>query len=806
MNKQHFLCIHGHFYQPPRENPWLDLVEPEFSALPFHDWNERITRECYAPNAWARIHSPRLRIEKLVNNYAHISFDMGATLISWIHQNNPRLYERLLEADEYSKELYGGHGTAMAQVYNHIIMPLADKKDKETQIRWGIQDFKYRFKREPEGMWLAETAVDTETLELLAQNGIRFTILSPYQAEKVRPIGSTKEWKDVSDGSVDVTMPYRVFLPSGAHIDIFFYNKEISQSIAFGNALSSGEQILKEVTLCLFKSNRDNGIVTIATDGESYGHHFKFGDLALAWMIENARQFNITLISPGWYLEMFPPNHEVKIKENSSWSCAHGVKRWEDDCGCSLSGRKDWNQKWRRHLRDGLNWLRDELRSIFEKEVPQLTQKDPYELRNSYIDVLIKNEDNRIKNKAPYLPYDLKLLRLLESQRMAMYMFTSCGWFFDDITGIEATQNLKYAKRAVDLIRPYQTKDLMEGLMSYLVKIRPNDTQYKDGKEVFERLVLPFSYTKETLVASTGVCSLLQLKPPSFLQEKVHIQKEAHHSHRDTEIKIGEVKITEHFEEPKVYLYVVSLHKSHLNIWVSEGELSGGMDQLILQGLGLRAQQKSVISQLRNFIGDLKAVDPLTLPKEMIYSLLVQSNGSFKGKSINVEAGKTLYAIELIREKTHSRNLSHLNLPLPSSLKDLLTNLVLKFLLYENISGDDIGLKRLLVYVKEYGELIDKKIISHQANTFIRRESENLFQNLTKSSMRKLLHYLMLHRLLQLETDLFYLQNSWWDIFNRKEFIEKQPETVRKLFFKLGEALGFNIKVERSKRCTVQTT
>lgn len=794
MGKPNFLIIHGHFYQPPRENPWLECVEPEFSAYPFHDWNERITRECYAPNAWARIHTPRLKIEKLVNNFAHISFDMGPTLISWICQNQQRLYEKLLEADRLSKELYAGHGTAMAQVYNHMIMPLADRKDKETQIKWGIEDFMHRFKRHPEGMWLAEAAVDTETLEILAQEGIRFTILSPFQAERARPISRKGGWQDVSDGSIDVTMPYRAFLPSGRHIDIFFYNKEISQAIAFGNALSSGEQILKEVTLCLFKASRENGVVTIATDGESYGHHFKFGELALAWMIENAAKFHITFTSPGYYLEMFPPTWEVEIKERSSWSCAHGVKRWEDDCGCSVSGRRDWNQRWRKPLREGLNWLRDQLRGIFEKEIQRVTGDDPYALRNSYIKFLLEREEARVKGKVLYPPYPKEALRLLESQRMAMYMFTSCGWFFDDITGIEATQVLKYALRAIELVRPYEQQDLLAGLMEYLAQIRPNDLTFKDGKEVFNELVRPASYSMEHLAASAGVCSLFGTKMPDFLKDKVTMEREMRHSHRDTELAIGQVKVQEYFGEAKDLLFVLCLHKSHLAAWAGEGSMDGGMEQLILQGLGIRSQQKSVITQLREFIGTLRELDPMSLPKELIYHLIIQKPNQSRSKPPTIDAGKILYGMELLERKTKREDFSQIDSFYSSHLRDLITGLISKFLTYDTVSANDIGLKKLLSHLKVTHSLVDKGKIVFYATNLVNTEALNLVKKPTRHSVRRLIHYLKLHRLLQLDTDLFYLQSYWWDLSQRKEILEGQSDSTKRLFWKLGEALGFQIK------------
>ena len=336
-----FICIHGHFYQPPRENAWLEVIEVQDSAHPYHDWNERISAECYGPNAASRILSSNNSIIKnILNNYTRISFNFGPTLLSWMEMYDKETYDAILEADKESVDRFSGHGSAIAQVYNHIIMPLANRKDKETQVIWGIRDFTYRFKREPEGMWLAETAVDTETLEILAEQNIKFTILAPRQAKSVRKIGDAN-WTSVNDHSVDIKRPYFIKLPSGKSITVFFYNGDVSQSVAFNGLLNDGKRFAKSL-IDLFDKDRDEPqLAHIATDGETYGHHHKHGEMALAYSLDYIeKNKNADLTNYAEFIHKFPATWEAEIHENSSWSCVHGVERWRSNCGCrSLLGK-----------------------------------------------------------------------------------------------------------------------------------------------------------------------------------------------------------------------------------------------------------------------------------------------------------------------------------------------------------------------------------------------------------------------------------------------------------------------------------
>ncbi len=389
-----YICIHGHFYQPPRENPYLEAIELQDSAYPYHDWNERITAECYAPNAASRILDAENRIVKVLNNYAHISFNFGPTLLSWMKEQTPRVYAEILEADKRSGERFSGHGSAIAQGYNHMILPLANRRDKVTQVKWGIKDFESRFGRRPEGMWLPETAVDTETLEVLAENGIHFTILAPRQAKRVRSKQSSR-YHDVSGGRIDPAHAYIVRLPSRKRINVFFYDGPISQAVAFEGLLSDGKRFADRLMSGFSDTREGPQLVHIATDGESYGHHHRFGEMALSYALEEIQKNDLAkLTNYGEFLEKHPAEDFAEVVDNSSWSCVHGVERWRSDCGCN-SGGNDWNQQWRAPLRAALDWLRDRLAPIFESGL-QPFFKDPWAGRDDYIRVILdRSEESR---------------------------------------------------------------------------------------------------------------------------------------------------------------------------------------------------------------------------------------------------------------------------------------------------------------------------------------------------------------------------------------------------------------------------
>ncbi|UCG82180.1 MAG: DUF3536 domain-containing protein [Dehalococcoidia bacterium] len=513
---ERYVCIHGHFYQPPRENPWLESIELQDSAYPYHDWNERITAECYATNAGSRILDENKLITQIVNNYSRISFNFGPTLLSWMEFYAPEVCAAIIEADYESRQVFSGHGSALAQPYNHMIMPLATKRDKYTQVIWGIRDFQHRFGRDPEGMWLPEMAVDIETLEVLAESGIKFTILSPRQAQRVRITGE-KEWQDIDDSVIDPTMAYSCHLPSNRRITIFFYDDPISRAVAFEGLLSSGEQFAHRIVGAFSNERNRPQIVNIATDGETYGHHHRHGDMALAYALNYIETGNLARITNyGEYLEKHPPEHEVEIIENTSWSCIHGIERWRSDCGCSYGAHPRWNQSWRAPLREALDWLRSIVDPGYEDYGSKLF-KDPWKSRDDYIQVILNRSMDNIdgfmrKQSVDTLEAGQKseALKLLELQRHAMLMYTSCGWFFDELSGIETVQIIQYAGRVVQLAHELFGDNIEAHFLERLEKAKSNIRKHSDGRSIYDKFVRPAMIDLNWVAAHYAVSSLFE--------------------------------------------------------------------------------------------------------------------------------------------------------------------------------------------------------------------------------------------------------------------------------------------------------
>ncbi len=542
---EQYICIHGHFYQPPRENPWLETVETEDSAAPYHDWNERVTAECYAPNGASRIVNDENQIIRIMNNYSRISFNFGPTLLSWLEENAPRTYRMIRDADRQSMLRYDGHGSALAQVYNHVIMPLAITRDRVTQIRWGIADFQHRFGRPPEGMWLAETAVDMETLDLLAQNGILFTILAPHQCARVRRLTETASeplseplsdelkdagpglqdagpgWTETPDASVHPNHPYLVRLKDGRSITIFFYNGPVSRAIAFEGVLNNGETFAWRLARGMDSSDPEPQMVHVATDGESYGHHHRHGEMALSYALRFIEDKKIArLTNYGHFLAQHPPKWEAEIVEDTSWSCAHGIERWRSDCGCN-GGRQGWNQRWRAPLRDALDWLRDTITPLTENLARGLL-KDVWSARDAYIPVILNAKTSSAAAAleqffANHAARELSgeehklILKMMEMQRNTQLMYTSCGWFFDDISGIETVQVIAYAARALHLAADIfgLNCDLFEWqLVERLRQAKSNTGEWKDGGDIYRRLVKPMEVNLEQVAAHYAISSV----------------------------------------------------------------------------------------------------------------------------------------------------------------------------------------------------------------------------------------------------------------------------------------------------------
>ncbi len=541
-----YVCVHGHFYQPPRENPWLETVEVQSSASPFHDWNERITAECYAPNGSSRITNQQGQITRILNNYARMSYNFGPTLLSWLEAAAPRTYRTILAADRASAEHFSGHGSALAQVYNHIIMPLASPRDARTQIRWGVADFEHRFGRKPEGMWLAETAVSRNVLDLMAQEGIKFTILAPNQCARVRPLvklntdggaaaqhGSTFPsdsaalWRDTSNASVDPTQPYLVQLDGGRSISVFFYDGPTSRAIAFERLLNSGEEFGKRLLTSLRPDAAETyparaQLAHVATDGESYGHHHRHGEMALSYAMQWIEDNELArLTNYGEFLANFPPTWQAEVVENSSWSCFHGVERWRSDCGCN-GGKPGWNQAWRGPLREALDLLRDRTAPLAEQFAAPLL-RDLWAARDAYISVILdrskRNVDRFLAEHAthPLTPGErVGVLELLEMERHTQLMYTSCGWFFDEISGIETVQIIAYAGRVLQLAAKLFGDDglaLEADFLDVLRRAKSNVPDIADGAEVYRKWVTGARLDLEHVGAHYAIASMFQPLP-----------------------------------------------------------------------------------------------------------------------------------------------------------------------------------------------------------------------------------------------------------------------------------------------------
>ncbi len=514
---ERYVCVHGHFYQPPRENAWLEQVEIQDSAYPYHDWNERITAECYTPNAESRILDADGYITSIVSNYSQMSFNIGPTLLSWMERNEPRTYEQIIAADVASRERFSGHGSAIAQVYNHLIMPLATRRDKTTQVIWGLADFERRFGRPAEGMWLSETAADLETLEVLAENGVKFTILAPRQAARTRKVGAA-DWVDVNGEKIDPTTAYLQVLPSGHSIAVFFYDGPIARAIAFEGVLSSGETMAGRL-VGAFHDGRDwPQLVNVAVDGETFGHHHRFGDMALAYALHHIESKGLARVTNyAEYLSLYPPTHEVQIVENSSWSCVHGVERWRSSCGCNSGGHSDWNQSWRAPLRQALDWLRDTVAPRFEEQAGLLV-KAPWDVRDDYINVILNRQRENLEAflerhalRQLNAGERVTLLKLLELQRHAMLMYTSCGWFFDELSGIETVQVMQYAGRVAQLAHELFGDFSEEQFLDRLSQAKSNlPEEQGDGRRIYERFVKPAMVDLTTVAAHFAVSSVFE--------------------------------------------------------------------------------------------------------------------------------------------------------------------------------------------------------------------------------------------------------------------------------------------------------
>ncbi|MCK5241903.1 DUF3536 domain-containing protein [bacterium] len=807
-----YICIHGHFYQPPRENPWLEAIEIQESAYPYHDWNERITSECYAPNTAARILGAKGRITEIVNNYSKMSFNFGPTLLSWLEKEAPEVYAAVLEADRLSLERFSGHGAAIAQVYNHIIMPLANRQDKETQVIWGIRDFEHRFQRKPEGMWLSETAVDIETLEVLAENGISFTILAAHQAKQVRKIGDD-EWHDVSGSKVDSRLPYRCALPSGKEIVLFFYDNPVAHDVAFGTLLKNGEHFARRL-LGLFEdiAEQESQLVHIATDGETYGHHHRYGDMALAYClnsIEDQKLAKITIY--GEYLEKYLPAQEAQIFENTSWSCFHGIERWQSDCGCNSGLMPGANQAWRGPLRKALDTLRDDLQLIFEKRM-KAKIKDARRARNEYISVILDRSEANVKG---YLdehcthvlahPEQVRVLKLLEMQRNAMLMYTSCGWFFDEISGIETLQVMQYAARAMQLAQEVVEVDLHKNFVDQLQEAKSNEEEYEDGKQIWAECIEPAITDLFKVSAHYAVDSVFT--EPNGTNQNIYgcfagwkiFDDKVQGSQR---LVIGKMRVRSEITWEKTRVLFCVLHFGEHNLAIGIREDTG--DDIFnekRQAL-LNAFNKSEMPQTIRLMDDYFMPNIYTLghlfkdKQRKILHMIIQTA---------MEEAEVYYrhiyenhypVIQIMRKK-------HLVLP---KILSTTVELVLNTELAKILKGDVIDIDQLSSLVNEmkrWNFKRDKTTLQYNASQAITRMMQKFAQDpLNLETLDTVVCALLTLRSLQLNMNIWKAQNLYYEV-DKAHYtaMQEKAETndlIAKKWTTLLERLGTALRVDHS--------
>lgn len=767
-----YICIHGHFYQPPRENPWLEEVEFQDSAYPYHDWNERITAECYAPNSASRILDSENRIIDIVSNYARISFNFGPTLLSWLERHTPDVYQAILEADRESQKWFSGHGSALAQAYNHLIMPLASRRDKRTQVIWGIKDFEHRFRRKPEGMWLPETAVDLETLDLLAESGVKFTLLAPSQARRYRPLGSP-HWQEVVGDGINPKKPYLCRLPSGRSIVVFFYEGSISHDVAFGPLLSNGETFAQRLLSAFAPSSPERQFVQIATDGETFGHHHRFGEMALAYClyyIESRELAKITIY--GEFLEKFPPADEVEIKENTSWSCVHGVERWRKNCGCNIGSNPKWNQEWRSPLREAMDWLRDKIAPIYEKEMA-LYFTDPWQVRDDYIEMILNRS---IPNVERFLSErarrdlsredNVKILGLLEMQHCALLMYTSCGWFFDEVSGLEPVQVMMYAARALQLAAAVGMMNLEPEYLRILERAQSNLPALKNGAGVYQAMVKPAVVNLMRVGVHYAILSLFEEYPARIKVYSHTVTSEIYERYEAgiQRLAIGRVRIRSEITWAEKTLCFAVLHLGDHNVM-------GGVHEY-------RAEE--VFAEMQQQIKEAFLKSNLT---EMIYLLdkhFQTHNYSlwhlFKDdqrRVIRQILNVTLREIESSFRQVYIHHypmmqvINEMRMPQPKALA-IIMEFVLNSELKEMIDSEEINLKelqRLIEEIKRWKVELDRAMISYVISKRINAYMEKIAQAPENVFLlERIQKALTILSVLSLDLDLWKAQNICFSI------------------------------------------
>ncbi len=825
MSSNRYLCIHGHFYQPPRENPWIESVEVQDSAAPYHDWNERITAECYARNGASRVVDTQNRILRIVNNYAQMSFNFGPTLLSWLEEHAPLTYRSILDADRASAQRFSGHGSAMAQVYNHIILPLASRRDKELQVRWGIADFERRFLRKPEGMWLAETAVDTESLEVLAENGIQFTVLAPAQCAAVRalatepalskapehptkpearPEARTEPWTETPDASVNPHSPYLVQLPSGRSIAVFFYDGPRSRAIAFEHLLNSGEgYALRMAGGFSSPSPQEPELVHVATDGESYGHHHRFGEMGLSYALQYIEERGLaTITNYGEFLAKFPPRMEARIHEATSWSCAHGVERWRSNCGCN-GGKPGWNQLWRTPLRTALDQLRDALAPLTAQLGAQLFADWPH-AADRYITVILDRARAaaflRSEQSHPLTePEQVQAFKLLELLRHAQLMYTSCGWFFDDISGIETVQIIAYAARALELVADLfgsAGAALEAPFLSELANAQSNVPTEGTGADIYRKHAKSAKVGLEQVAAHYAISSVFRTYPEHarvFSFEVRQLAEQVHNSGRGRLLS-GEAEIHSTLTLERERVFYAVLHFGDQNIAAGVQISREGSAEANARFLA-EAREAMLRADLPSVI---RLFDREFSPIYTIRSLFTDE----QRWAVNLILNNTVARAEenLIRLYDDHASLLHFlsqaDVPRPSALA-LAANFTINVLVKRALASDpiDVAQVRAALSLAEQDHVeLDRQELSFVADGRMRAAMAAFAAHPADlATLENAYAVAEALRLLPFEANIWQAQNMWHAIATAKV-----PVGDHSFFRQLGEALSINIEAMAS--------
>lgn len=817
-----FVCVHGHFYQPPRENPWLETIEVQDSAAPYHDWNDRITAECYAPNGASRITNKEDEIVRIMNNYARISYNFGPTLLGWLKDYAPRTYRMVLDADTASTQRYGGHGSAIAQVYNHMILPLGNARDARTQVRWGIADFESRFSRKPEGMWLAETAANRDVLDILAQEGIRFTILAPEQCARTRPLATkgmpAPNWTETPNATVDTTHPYLVLLNEGRSIAVFFYNGPISRAVAFEGLLNSG----KEFGERLIGNSRGTSagqpataqLTHIATDGESYGHHHKHGEMALShamhWIEES---HHASLTNYGEFLERFPPQFEAEIIDNTSWSCPHGVERWRSNCGCN-GGRAGWNQQWRGPLREALDFLRDSTTPLCE-QVARPLFKDLWAARDAYIHVILdRSPESTARFFKDHATHELTAaeriaaLQLLELERHAQLMYTSCGWFFDEISGIETVQIIAYAGRVLQLaalLFGEAGAALEPEFLDILAKAKSNVPEIGTGAEVYRQYVTGMKIGLEQVGAHYAISSIFRPYPEDGELFCFDVHRESHEVFASGRgrVALGRASISSRITEEREEICFAVLHLGDQNLSAAVKRYAVS-DPAEVEGFTSFSNEVGHAMRRANLPEVIRLIDRCF--HETVYSL-TSLFADEQHRILHIILNRTVSEMEDSLRKIYEdhasllRFLTESGMAAPPALATAAT-FAINSKLRRAIETDDFDpdeVASLLQHAEADQITLDTQLLGYTAGlrmkrAMVRLEAAAAGEPADSNALAAALHLAHSIRTMPFEVNIWQAQNIWNDLLRRSDTDYWSAEW-KEDYKKLGKAM--NIAVEQ---------